>query len=921
MTEEEQLLDRIRTHIYLNDCHLEEWFEDFDKLRSGRVSPEQFRRCFEFVKFPLRDEEFSSLAKLFADGDDINWRKFCNTIVNVFTNPELEKKPLESVTNSRAIVDRVTNRITDSIPPDVEALFSKLAYQVITNGVHVREAYMDFDQHNVGRVTKNQFLRNLPFKNLSTEEIDLLVKRYLDAIVGDINYKRLHLDINDYIGYKHVGDVLPDFDLPHHKQSIKSRPMFSDPNTVIDRFATYCYKNRVRIKDFFLSHDNLNSGRVTTEVFQNVLTLFGFQFSAEELAYLAELYKVVMNFTDFVSYRDFVNDVLSREKQISGTFEPPKITDIRARNIIEKIRTFIGQQRINILPPFQDFDKTRHGYVTESQFHRVLSLVSIPVSTEDVNILYAVYGNNNSEVDYLSFIEDVDPQYDQHRRESRPDCNDRESIEKRYGQTPSGDAFVTTEKADQLIYESKKGLLPKVQERKDIELLLDDMQKWSYIHSVYFQDFMKDFDKHNSGEITHGQMRSAILMSGYRLTDDEFDMIARSYQSPKNADKLQWKRFTEDIMKFVAPKDLEVTPLVKPQNPRLIVSRSLRDPVNDTNIPDSVRRILENINRYCRVHRISLMEEFVDKDKHNHKQISFNGFAQVMQLIGVHITMNEIQTLCSFYIDPATNFVMYPKFVSDVESLGGLKHEEYTTLTVNPIPEYSKDVSGIIPHRPNLTADELTWNHLLPRIQAFIYKRRIGLKLFFENFDRLRHGVVTQQKWRTVVGETDLPIGEDEIQFIGKLFALEKKPDLFNYRYFVEQVNEIFGPLELHRSPRANPNCRAALIPDPSLRVQPITDDEQILINQVLNRMRNYIMTRRMEIRQQFEDYDRLPKRKYITKSQFKQCIGRLSVPTTEKELELLCKRYKCTDLDEVNYIAFVADVGGYDEPENPFNL
>ena len=163
-----------------------------------------------------------------------------------------------------------------------------------------------------------------------------------------------------------------------------------------------------------------------------------------------------------------------------------------------------------------------------------------------------------------------------------------------------------------------------------------------------------------------------------------------------------------------------------------------------------------------------------------------------------------------------------------------------------------------------------------------------------------------------IVGETNLPIVEDEIQFIGKLFALEDKPDLFNYRLFVGQVEETFGPRNLHRDPRATGKCRAAFIPDPSLRTQPISSEESSKCQQIIDRMHKYVTTRRMEIRQQFEDYDKFPHRNYITRAQFRQCIGRLGLSTDETELNILCKKYRCTDLDEMNYRAFCSDIGGY---------
>ena len=69
------------------------------------------------------------------------------------------------------------------------------------------------------------------------------------------------------------------------------------------------------------------------------------------------------------------------------------------------------------------------------------------------------------------------------------------------------------------------------------------------------------------------------------------------------------------------------------------------------------------------------------------------------------------------------------------------------------------------------------------------------------------------------------------------------------------------------------------------------------------------VRMRRMNIKDQFEDYDRYPHKNYITKQQFKQCIARLGLSSDPKEFEILCKKYKCTDLDDMNYHAFVNDI------------
>lgn len=916
MSEEEILLDRIRTHVYLNDIHLIEWFEDFDKLRTGRVSREQFRRCFEFAKFSLTENEWNYLCQEYAKDDDVDYRDFCHDVSKIFTNPDLEVTPKGELPNTKEIVTKITNRISTNMPQEVTDLFEILVHQVTTKGIHIREAFMDFDKSNCGRVTKSQFLRNLPFEKLTQKQIQILLDRYLDPKLGDVNYKRLHLDVIDFQNLPEQKDIIPEFNLPHHKQSIKLHPLPSDPETVIDRFAEYVHKNRVRIRDFFDSHDPLHSGRVTPDMFMNVLTLFGFQFSPEELNDLAERYKIRIDLADYVRYKEFCLDVDRTAKAIRDSIpQPPAPYDRQAQAVISKVKEFIAKNRINVLPPFQDFDRTNRGYVTELQFHRVLSLMTIPVSTDDVRVLLAIYGGKADGVDYFRFVEDIDPDHAQSRRTFKSVNATIESIENTYGHTPSGDKFVTPDVADQLIYESKKGLLPKTKENKSITELLGDIQRWCYIHSVDLHDFIKDFDPLNTGEVTDNQLRSSMNVAGYRVTDDEFKFITDAYRSERNPDKVLWSKFADDILAFIAPKRLEQTPRKNPVLPSTVMAETRKQELSGNtgmSMTAQVQNILEKVNKYAVQRRISLSEQFQDKDRHKHKQVSTISFAQVMQLIGVHLSMNEINLLAEYYLDPVTHFVNYPTFVKDVEALGGINFPEYTELVVNKMPTYAGDINTIVATKPPITAEQLTWNKILSRIQSYIYKRRIRLMEFFENFDHLRHGNVTQQKWYTVVGETNLPIVEDEIQFIGKMFAVEGHSDLFNYRDFLDIVDQIFYTKDLHRNPTMRPNETVSFIPDPSVSTSVIPPADEYRAAAIIERMRNFVTTRRMEIRQQFEDYDKAPPRNYITRAQFRQCIGRLGLTSDSNELDILCKKYRCTELDEMNYRAFCTDVGGY---------
>ncbi|KAH0789460.1 EF hand family protein [Histomonas meleagridis] len=456
-------------------------------------------------------------------------------------------------------------------------------------------------------VTQPQFLRALPFKDLSNEEKQALIQFYEDPTLHDVNYKRLMYDINQFINNKTKNNNNTNTInglMPHQLQSIKPKQM---PNSdVIHRFAEYVKERRIRIREFFQSNDNLHLGYILGDKFKSTLTLFGFYFTSDEIDFIYDKYKFIKDHTEYAKYQEFcssidqINDNQNTQPQ-SRTIVPqsPQLDAI-----IQKVRTAINRSRINVLPTFQGFDHQNHGFITGPQFHRALTILQLPISVSDLNVLVNSYGNEN-DVDYFKFIEDVDPTHNQSRRVYRPLYTDKTSIEQVYGYTPKGDRFVTQEEADEMIYKSKRGLIKKVDEHKDITSLLADIRRWSLINSVMFHDFLEPFDHYNCGEITIDQFNSGMTLSTYRLSESEFQCIVDNYSSKTNPGYIKWRQFADDISSAIVSKDLEKNPNENPMNPHETIMKNTSNirNINIKDIPQNVYRILEVISRYVKSRR------------------------------------------------------------------------------------------------------------------------------------------------------------------------------------------------------------------------------------------------------------------------------------------------------------------------------
>ena len=86
--------------IVMKRVRVEEFFRDFDKLRKGKVTINQFKSILSMLNFQLTDQEFDSLSQKYKTNDPdnlFNYFDFCNTINSAFTVKGIDKDPSATV--------------------------------------------------------------------------------------------------------------------------------------------------------------------------------------------------------------------------------------------------------------------------------------------------------------------------------------------------------------------------------------------------------------------------------------------------------------------------------------------------------------------------------------------------------------------------------------------------------------------------------------------------------------------------------------------------------------------------------------------------------------------------------------------------------------------------------------------------------
>lgn len=92
--------DRIRSTVVMKRIRIEEFFRDFDKLRKGRITRNQFKGILSAMNFALTEDEFEALADKYRTNDPevfFNYVDFCASINKAFTISGIDKAPLTRV--------------------------------------------------------------------------------------------------------------------------------------------------------------------------------------------------------------------------------------------------------------------------------------------------------------------------------------------------------------------------------------------------------------------------------------------------------------------------------------------------------------------------------------------------------------------------------------------------------------------------------------------------------------------------------------------------------------------------------------------------------------------------------------------------------------------------------------------------------
>ncbi|KAI9207587.1 uncharacterized protein BJ171DRAFT_561416 [Polychytrium aggregatum] len=883
---------KIRVHVFSMRIRLHDLFEDFDKLRSGYITAAQFRRCLGQVtdkavvapQSPLNEVEYAVLIKHYdiKQNGTVNWKMFVDSISTV-VKPLLELQPQEQ-TVLKDVIERLRSYVKH-------------------HGSDVKSWFKDFDKHNNGYITVNQFRRGIPSNLISLEEEDMLLKQYSDE-KKTVNYFKMNTDVNRKVKKPK----------PFYAQLVEKLHTKSDRDHTVP----------VGTEELLhaVTHEKIKPSVALTEErimrqtqFRSGLRLASLTFLEE--ADIKSLISAYREHQGRIQYRKFCSRIIQvftvdhlekyplfdvhpppREYLVQGTNELSPEEEERCQHVIERLKTLMRERRFLLAPFFKDFDKYlgNIGRVTLSHFSRLLSSMKLDLSDSDLHIIFKKFEDREiGKINYMEFIRTIDPEtYDQyHNRASR----------RRGSPAPSEESYSSHEVVTS-------------------ESVMKQLKQHVASKRIRVAEFFKDFDKLRCYSIPKHEFIRGINRIGLSLTDEEYEALADRFIDSKKRGCCRWKAFEEEIERVFGETHLESRPAAVPQ-PEFIET----DPF-DTHHQmaqeelTKLATILSRFREHLRIRQSSIKPFFKDFDRLCTGHVTKVQFRQCLTYMKVDVTDEEFQILCKRYgvsgkgpnpkdpIKDGSERICYLMFLKE-SHLMHIKEWEEEMERLEKQQREKKPAHEInsldILLRQKRQLSSLEIEKLLNRIKIKAKSERIRVIDFMEDFDHLRHGQITQNEFRRALKLLYSNLNEIELRTIEDLYKSESDPRMVNYVAFSDAIESVFTSKGLESDPL---HCPADFDPLPDVEPMLLPDDKPVF-DKVMDRLSERVAQRGIDVLSYLEDYD-FVREGTITTNQFRAVLNGIALPVDDQEILALARHFTHDkNLDRINYRAFATMVTG----------
>ncbi|RHY07302.1 hypothetical protein DYB36_003344 [Aphanomyces astaci] len=867
---------KLRTACTKRRIRLEEFMKTFDVHKTKKITADQFTRAIDASGIRLSKPEVDLLIAKYRLPDDprsVDYRRCCDLIDKPCTTKKADKL-LKQPHNKMGVAPPSLGLQ----PVDAEALRSvkdKLATAIRTKGIVLKDVFHDFDKNNSGVVTKARFVRDLSAVvggDLSLREVDAITKAYGSGPL-DVHYKQLHADLQVFPSSSLDNDS--NNDSPRPRRRVSNQGSGNDVDAVEAPLRAIVARDRIRMKNFFTDYDRLRAGKCTDGQFQRAVKVCFGALTEKDLLILVAAYSVPSEDpsherkVDYVAFcksvsslvqdRDDANDELHVDVAPLPTAPCTRdtrgdLTDAEAASwtdLMTRLSHTVATRRILLKPLFCDFDRGKTECVSCEQFARVWI----------VHVLAM----------FNMFLTSAD---------------EKQAILKRYASTR-----LNSLPPSHLSFDNKAFV-----NFKTFCLDLDEFQRRDAAASTSSCPVSSSASP-LSGHVAKVHFAAGLNAAGFVLSNVDVEILANEFKYAVETERdvdgaalVAWTRFADEIDAVFTVKGK----VLAPDDEAAVVAA------------------MQGMATFIQHQRLDIRPPFEDFDLSNQGFVSASKFNRVLSIFNLLPANAATARLLTVKFSERGNA---PHL--GVSSTCDVNYRAFLSALANLAPGRDDATTTVLPgarefrlRQSHTEGDPLTteaWRRhakpahavavesLLKDIRLQTDTKRIRLKQFFTESDRLRSGDISVAKFHTAISRSGLHVDANDILTLNSAFQSTTKPDLINYRAFVLAV-ESTAHVE---------DCRDhVVLSKPSEALETLLGRIRTAVD-----VKSYL---RLHIKPFFEDYDRNCLM-HVSKTQFASVLDMMQLGCTPQEISLLtstyCVRHGREDNPDVNYLRFIQDV------------
>mmetsp|Transcript_19110 Transcript_19110/g.34780 ORF Transcript_19110/g.34780 Transcript_19110/m.34780 type:complete len:445 (+) Transcript_19110:19-1353(+) len=312
-------------------------------------------------------------------------------------------------------------------------------------------------------------------------------------------------------------------------------------------------QKRVRPKEFFVDYDPLRKGEVTEAQFRRAISMLNIPYTEDELNALSTKYKVDSIRCNYFQFCESMDSPFYDQRELS----PVKaallqtgearltVTELETlKAALQEFKYIMQTERVMIKPVFQDFDRSKTGHVSKSQFIRTLTTTKLlPKNHGVTELIVQFYTDGPLGVNYEKFTRDVDQVDMIGGIDSGP-------LDGNHFPVPEVQPKLPQPLTSTRFFDTRKR---QAGDLLEVELRLRSEVAMKRIRAA---EFFRDFDTLRKGTVGEGQFKIALGMLNLRISDAELEQIIEKYSVPgSNVRYLEFIKFIES-----APEPLEKLP-------------------------------------------------------------------------------------------------------------------------------------------------------------------------------------------------------------------------------------------------------------------------------------------------------------------------------------------------------------------------